>query len=242
MYACACLPVCRYFTFGFVRDPVSRLESAYTTILNRARGSSCENYEHFAGSPADAAQLCTDMYHSPDGFAKFVSFLADHGAGFDEHIRPQVSFFDALGGKRRSAASDGFIRPDLLADIRDIGECCCSFRALPFEKNNLTCRSFQARASPVHAVGVVWPLISQKLGFDPPLLEVPRMRQREGGHIVVKNQINTTFTEDMIHLAESIYANDYCCFFPGRLEDGMEVRECRIDASGQQEPADGALW
>lgn len=144
-----------YFTFTFVRDPVSRLESAYTTMLNRAK-KDCVHYEHFAGNTTD--QLCADMYHSPDGFKKFVQYIFEHGSGFDEHVRPQVSFFDS--GKRI------FVKPDLVANIRDIGK--------------------------------VWPLISQKLSFDPPLDDVPRMRQREGGHIVAQKKINLTFSADMV--------------------------------------------
>ena len=69
-----------YFTFAFVRDPVSRLESAYTTILNRARND-CKTYEHFAGGSSLrpnstlTQELCKDMYEHSISCCCFFTWI-----------------------------------------------------------------------------------------------------------------------------------------------------------------------
>lgn len=99
-----------YFTFAFWRDPVSRLESAFTTILNRARDR-CESYEMSASDPAD---VCEAMFTPRSGFDRFVRGLPDWGVTWDEHIRPQRHYL---------ALSDGSpMRLDLLAHIKDTAD------------------------------------------------------------------------------------------------------------------------
>jgi hypothetical protein len=95
----ACLRVCVIVLLSF---PRLCAWARYTTMLNRAQAS-CEEYERYAdgtgsgnnnnNNGAQAKQLCHDMYHAPDGFELFVRFLAEHGTGFDEHVRPQASTY-----------------------------------------------------------------------------------------------------------------------------------------------------
>ena len=67
----------QYFTFGFWRDPLSRLPSAFGTLLSRARGGpDCSDILKFAGHTVDERErLCKDMYADTYGFHKFVGTI-----------------------------------------------------------------------------------------------------------------------------------------------------------------------
>jgi hypothetical protein len=74
-----------YFTFGFWREPLGRLPSAFGTLLARAGDSSgggggggggsaeCHEFVKFAGeTPDERDRLCRDMFTEEDGFHLFT--------------------------------------------------------------------------------------------------------------------------------------------------------------------------
>jgi hypothetical protein len=120
------------------------------------------------------------MYKSPEGFRNFVRFLSRHGSGFDEHVRPLVSFFNADAGqqqqpqqqKQQPHSREQFVRVDLVADITHIDR--------------------------------VWPLVGARLGFDPPLLETPRLRQQEGGQLAAQRKIDVEYTPETLAMVHDV--------------------------------------
>ena len=60
-----------YFTFAFWRDPLSRLPSAYSTLLSRSFRN-CDEILRYAGNASSRDKLCKDMFSDTTGFRRFV--------------------------------------------------------------------------------------------------------------------------------------------------------------------------
>lgn len=65
----------QYFKFGFWRDPVARMPSAYSTLLSRSYSNCDDILQLTKGTDTQREQLCRDMFAENTGFYQFIGWL-----------------------------------------------------------------------------------------------------------------------------------------------------------------------